>query len=255
MSPARSLLVPLTRDVPAPYTEAGAARRGQDRLTVAFRPGNQAGPAVSQTRCRGRLRPREADRRGRREPKLTARLERLASGPALTSSAAHGRGPAPEEDGAQSRSLRALAPHARSAPFAAVYDRGCGRVRSRFGGRRPAPPRLLGNIQASPQPPLGRLPQHTFLLPFRQRTPEGDQATTSISRYPRRLGGKGRAAVTVRAGSKHQESQPVCLPQKPRKSELDGMVFVHFREDQHNNVGLLVTVPFLLSPPSLTEAS
>lgn len=88
VSPARSPLVPLTRDVPAPYTEAGAARRGQDRLTVAFRPGNQAGPAVSQTRCRGRLRPREADGRGRGEPKLTPRRERLASGPALTLSAA-----------------------------------------------------------------------------------------------------------------------------------------------------------------------
>lgn len=56
----------------------------------------------------------------------------------------------PEDDGAQSWSLRTLAPHARSAPFAAGRDRGCGRVRSTFGGLRPAPPRLLGNVHASP---------------------------------------------------------------------------------------------------------
>lgn len=131
--------------------------------------------------------------RGRGEPKLTPRQERLASGSALTSSAAHGRGPAPEEDGAQSRSLRALAPHARSAPFAAGCDRGCGRVRSRFGGRRPVPPHLLGNMQASP--PHWDDSHNTHSC-FRQRTPEGDRATTSTSRYSRRLGGKGRAAVT-----------------------------------------------------------
>lgn len=57
------------------------------------------------------------------------------------------------------------------------------------------------------------------------------------------------------AGSKHRESQPVCLPQKPRKSDLECIVFVHFREDQRSKVGLLVIVPLLLLPPSLTEAS
>lgn len=110
--------------------------------------------------------------------------------------------------------------------------------------------RPISLVTCKPSPPPPPPPDwdnsHNTHSCVRQRTPEGDRATTSTLRYPRRLGGKGRAAVTVTAGSKHRESQPVCLPQKPRKSELDRMVFVHF------NVDLLVIVPLLLSPPSLT---
>lgn len=61
-----------------------------------------------------------------------------------------------------------------SAPLAAGRDRGCGRVRPGLGGRRAAPPRLLGNAHASPRPHtytwLGGRPQRTFLLPTNQNS-------------------------------------------------------------------------------------
>lgn len=69
-----------------------------------------------------------------------------------------GRGRAPEQARVQARSWRALASHARSAPPAAGRGRGRGRVRSRLGGRRPAPPRLLGNAHASFPTPLPYTP-------------------------------------------------------------------------------------------------
>lgn len=179
MSPARSPQFHEPGACLHPRPRQPTSPRGPHRLTVAFRPGSQARPIVGQTRCRRRLGPRDPDGRGCGEPQQTPRRERLASGPALTSAAAPRTPTGTGGRRAQSWSLRALAPHACPAPPTAGRDRDFGRVRFRLGGRRSAPPRLLGNVHASLSLPLslslappwlGRRPLHTFLPPTNQNS-------------------------------------------------------------------------------------
>lgn len=179
---------------------------------------------MGQARCRGRLRPRGPDAGGGDEGSPGRHPDGNASPPAPPSpqQRPHGRGPAPEEVSAQSRSLRALAPHARSAPLAAGRGRGCGRLRSRRGGRRPAPPRLLGNVHAFTLLPP---PPHTHLA--------------------------GIAAPTTHIPTSNKPELLKVTKQQPIE---EGGEAQRFREDQHSNVGLLAIVP-LNSCHLLTESS
>lgn len=132
----------------------------------------------------------------------------------------HGRGPAPEVS-AQSLSLRALAPHARSAPLAAGRGRGCGRVRSRLGGRRPAPPRLLGNVHAS--------------LPHTATPPPPPPPLTHLF---------GIAAPTTHIPT---SNKPELLKVTKQQPVEEGGEAQRFKEDQHSNVCFLAIVPLTLA--------
>lgn len=210
--------VPLTRDEPAPKPrQQPAATRGQDRLTLTFRPGSQAGPPVGQTRCRGRLQPRSPDAKVMREaPADTPTgMPRLRPRPHLN------RGPTDADQrrrlvlsrGACARLPLTLAPPLSRRDVAVVVG-ACAPDSVGGGLSRPVSLVTCTPLSLIPPPP----PPHTHLF--------------------------GIAAPTIHIPT---SNKPELLKMTKQQPVEEGGEAQRFKEDQHSNVCFLAIVPLTLA--------